>query len=133
MVNYVLQLRLVALNTPLTGDLGSIHSVNKQCKLQAQAMGIRDEYRAFLSHHLQDLIDIVQPPYRTSLPIVNLRVSHSSSLICRCDLTKEEKCLKKVTWLTAVCIWRFKASWNFFLVLVFFFVPTWKCFFFHIK
>ncbi|XP_076827459.1 uncharacterized protein col15a1a isoform X2 [Brachyhypopomus gauderio] len=66
-------LRLVALNTPLTGDLGSIHTVNKQCRLQAQAMGIRDEYRAFLSHHLQDLIDLVQPPYRSSLPIVNLR------------------------------------------------------------
>ncbi|KAI5106533.1 collagen alpha-1(XVIII) chain, partial [Silurus meridionalis] len=66
-------LRLVALNTPLTGDLGSIHSVNKQCRLQAQAMGIRDDYKAFLSHHLQDLIDIVQLPYRTSLPIVNLR------------------------------------------------------------
>lgn len=89
---YVSQLRLVALNTPLTGDLGSIHSVNKQCRLQAQAMGIRDEYRAFLSHHLQDLIDIVQPPYRTSLPIVNLRVSHLSSLICRCILVRGEGC-----------------------------------------
>uniref|UniRef100_A0AAY5EEC5 Thrombospondin-like N-terminal domain-containing protein n=1 Tax=Electrophorus electricus TaxID=8005 RepID=A0AAY5EEC5_ELEEL len=66
-------LRLVALNTPLTGDLGSIHMVNKECRLQAQAMGIRDEYRAFLSHHLQDLIDLVQPPYRSTLPIVNLR------------------------------------------------------------
>lgn len=88
--NYVSQLRLVALNTPLTGDLGSIHSVNKQCRLQAQAMGIRDEYRAFLSHHLQDLIDIVQPPYRTSLPIVNLRVSHLSSLICRCVFLRDE-------------------------------------------
>lgn len=93
---YASQLRLVALNTPLTGDLGSIHSVNKRCRLQAQAMGIRDEYRAFLSHHLQDLIDIVQPPYRTSMPIVNLRVSHFSSLICRCVLVRGEGYSKAV-------------------------------------
>lgn len=66
-------LRLVALNTPLTGNLGSIHSVNKLCRTQAQAMGIRDDYKAFLSHHLQDLIDTVQPMYRTNMPIVNLR------------------------------------------------------------
>ncbi|XP_016298770.1 collagen alpha-1(XVIII) chain-like isoform X3 [Sinocyclocheilus anshuiensis] len=66
-------LRLVALNTPLTGNLGSIHSVNKLCRTQAQAMGIRDDYKAFLSHHLQDLIDTVQPMYRTNPPIVNLR------------------------------------------------------------
>lgn len=91
---FILQLRLVALNTPLTGDLGSVHSVNKQCRLQAQAMGIRDEYRAFLSHHLQDLIDIVQTPYRTSFPIVNLRVSHLSSLICRCVLVRGERVFK---------------------------------------
>uniref|UniRef100_A0A3B1ICI2 Collagenase NC10/endostatin domain-containing protein n=1 Tax=Astyanax mexicanus TaxID=7994 RepID=A0A3B1ICI2_ASTMX len=68
-----IQLRLVALNTPQTGDLGSIHSANRQCRLQAQAMGIRDVYKAFLSHHLQDLSDVVQAPYRTSIPIVNLR------------------------------------------------------------
>lgn len=66
-------LRLVALNTPLSGNLGSIHSVNKLCRTQAQAMGIRDDYKAFLSHHLQDLIDVVQPMYRTNIPIVNLR------------------------------------------------------------
>lgn len=66
-------LRLVALNTPLTGNLGSIHSVNNLCRTQAQAMGIRDDYKAFLSHHLQDLIDIMQPMYRTNMPIVNLR------------------------------------------------------------
>lgn len=66
-------LRLVALNTPLTGNLGSIHSVNRLCRTQAQAMGIRDQYQAFLSHHLQDLIDTVQPMFRTHTPVVNLR------------------------------------------------------------
>ncbi len=66
-------LRLVALNTPLTGNMGSVHSVNTLCRTQAQAMGIRDDYKAFLSHHLQDLIEIVQPMYRTNMPIVNLR------------------------------------------------------------
>lgn len=74
----VSQLRLVALNTPLTGNLGSIHSVNKLCRTQAQAMDIRDDYKAFLSHHLHDLIDIVQPMYRTNVPIVNLRVKRLS-------------------------------------------------------
>lgn len=38
-------------------------------------MGIRDDYKAFLSHHLQDLIDIIQPMYRTNMPVVNLRVN----------------------------------------------------------
>lgn len=75
-ISSVSQLRLVALNTPLSGNLGSIHSVNKLCRTQAQAMGIRDDYKAFLSHHLQDLIDVVQPMYRTNIPIVNLRVKH---------------------------------------------------------
>lgn len=120
---YVSQLRLVALNTPLTGDLGSIQSVNKRCRLQAQAMGIRDEYRAFLSHHLQDLIDIVQPPYRTSLPIVNLRVRHLSSLICRCDLVRSERCQFFL---------RFKASKKPVQGHVFFGLSC-KCFLYHIR
>lgn len=77
----VSQLRLVALNTPLTGNMGSVHSVNTLCRTQAQAMGIRDDYKAFLSHHLQDLIEIVQPMYRTNMPIVNLRVKRLSVIL----------------------------------------------------
>lgn len=123
----VSQLRLVALNTPLAGDLGSIHSVNKQCRLQAQAMGIRDEYRAFLSHHLQDMIDIVQEPYRTSLPIVNLRVSHLSFLICRCVLVRREGCSKALK--TDNCSSHFYLKILESLPVYTFFGLSWKLFF----
>ncbi|KAL2085368.1 hypothetical protein ACEWY4_018688 [Coilia grayii] len=66
-------LKLVALNTPLTGNIGSLTAADQACRAQAQAMGIRDQYRAFLSNHLQDLVDIIHPQYRRNLPIVNLR------------------------------------------------------------
>ncbi|XP_041924225.1 collagen alpha-1(XVIII) chain isoform X1 [Alosa sapidissima] len=66
-------LKLVALNTPLTGNIGSLTAADQACRAQAQAMGIRDQYRAFLSNHLQDLVDLIHHQYRRSLPIVNLR------------------------------------------------------------
>ncbi|XP_031440238.1 collagen alpha-1(XVIII) chain isoform X2 [Clupea harengus] len=66
-------LKLVALNTPLTGNIGSLTAADQACRAQAQAMGIRDQYRAFLSNHLQDLVDVIHPQYRRTLPIVNLR------------------------------------------------------------
>ncbi|KAG8512206.1 Collagen alpha-1(XV) chain [Galemys pyrenaicus] len=64
-----LQLHLVALNTPFSGDIRA----DFQCFQQARAAGLLSTYRAFLSTHLQDLSTIVRKAERYSLPIVNLR------------------------------------------------------------
>lgn len=69
-LSYSLQLRLVALNTPVAGDI----RVDFQCFQQARAAGLLSTFRAFLSSHLQDLSTVVRKAERFSLPIVNLKV-----------------------------------------------------------
>ncbi|KPP60766.1 hypothetical protein Z043_121207 [Scleropages formosus] len=66
-------LHLVALNTPLSGDMRGIRGADFQCYQQARAMGLLSTYRAFLSSHLQDLATVVKKGERFSLPIVNLK------------------------------------------------------------
>lgn len=70
----VSQLHLVALNSPLKGDMRGIRGADFQCYQQARAMGLTATYRAFLSSHLQDLATIVRKADRTNMPVVNLRV-----------------------------------------------------------
>lgn len=65
-----LQLHLVALNTPVAGDIRA----DFQCFQQARAAGLLSTFRAFLSSHLQDLSTVVRKAERFSLPIVNLKV-----------------------------------------------------------
>uniref|UniRef100_A0A671LDF2 Collagenase NC10/endostatin domain-containing protein n=1 Tax=Sinocyclocheilus anshuiensis TaxID=1608454 RepID=A0A671LDF2_9TELE len=48
-------------------------SVDHQCFLQAQAIGLKGTFRAFLSSQLQDLYSIVRQNNRELLPIVNLQ------------------------------------------------------------
>uniref|UniRef100_A0A3Q3FVW8 Collagenase NC10/endostatin domain-containing protein n=1 Tax=Labrus bergylta TaxID=56723 RepID=A0A3Q3FVW8_9LABR len=67
------QLHLVALNTPLKGDMRGIRGADFQCYQQARSMGLTATYRAFLSSHLQDLATIVRKADRTDMPVVNLR------------------------------------------------------------
>uniref|UniRef100_A0A4W6BRY6 Collagenase NC10/endostatin domain-containing protein n=1 Tax=Lates calcarifer TaxID=8187 RepID=A0A4W6BRY6_LATCA len=67
------QLRLVALNAPLKGDMHGIRGADFQCYQQARSMGLTATYRAFLSSHLQDLATIVRKADRTDMPVVNLR------------------------------------------------------------
>lgn len=50
-----------------------IKGVDHQCFLQAQAIGVKGTFRAFLSSRLQDLYSIVQKNDRDRLPIVNLK------------------------------------------------------------
>uniref|UniRef100_A0A671WIY3 Collagenase NC10/endostatin domain-containing protein n=1 Tax=Sparus aurata TaxID=8175 RepID=A0A671WIY3_SPAAU len=69
----VSQLHLVALNSPLKGDMRGIRGADFQCYQQARAMGLTATYRAFLSSHLQDLATIVRKADRTNMPVVNLR------------------------------------------------------------
>lgn len=68
--SHFLQLHLVALNTPFSGDIRA----DFQCFQQARAAGLLSTYRAFLSSHLQDLSTVVRKAERYSLPIVNLKV-----------------------------------------------------------
>lgn len=68
---YSLQLHLVALNTPVAGDIRA----DIQCFQQARAAGLLSTFRAFLSSHLQDLSTVVRKAERFGLPIVNLKVT----------------------------------------------------------
>lgn len=69
-----LQLHLVALNLPFSGDMRA----DFQCFQQAQLAGLTATYRAFLSSHLQDLATVVRKTDRYNLPIVNLKVRVSA-------------------------------------------------------
>lgn len=71
--NAVPGLHLVALNTPLKGDMRGIRGADFQCYQQARSMGLTTTYRAFLSSHLQDLATIVRKADRVDMPVVNLR------------------------------------------------------------
>ncbi|XP_062922988.1 collagen alpha-1(XV) chain-like isoform X2 [Mobula hypostoma] len=66
-------LHLVALNTPLSGNMQGIRGADLQCFQQAQAMGSLATYRAFLSSQLQDLYTVVRKADRLNMPVVNLK------------------------------------------------------------
>uniref|UniRef100_A0A8C6TX78 Collagenase NC10/endostatin domain-containing protein n=1 Tax=Neogobius melanostomus TaxID=47308 RepID=A0A8C6TX78_9GOBI len=68
-----LPLHLVALNSPLKGDMRGIRGADFQCYQQARSMGLTTTYRAFLSSHLQDLATIVRKADRNDMPVVNMR------------------------------------------------------------
>uniref|UniRef100_A0A8C5GKJ3 Collagenase NC10/endostatin domain-containing protein n=2 Tax=Gouania willdenowi TaxID=441366 RepID=A0A8C5GKJ3_GOUWI len=46
---------------------------NRMCYEQAKAMGLSTNYRAFVSSNRQDLVYVVYPGFRESLPVTNLR------------------------------------------------------------
>lgn len=67
------RLSLVALNQPHTGDMMGLDMADRMCYEQAKAMGLTPNYRAFMSSNRQDLVHVVYPGFRESLPISNLR------------------------------------------------------------
>lgn len=67
------RLNLVALNQPHSGDMMGLDMADRMCSDQAKAMGLAPNYRAFMSSHSQDLIHVVYPGLRDSLPVTNLR------------------------------------------------------------
>lgn len=66
-------LRLIALNTPQSGNMRGIRGADFLCFQQARAVGLKGTFRAFLSSKLQDLYTIVRRSDRDSFPIVNLK------------------------------------------------------------
>uniref|UniRef100_A0A3B5A6L9 Collagenase NC10/endostatin domain-containing protein n=1 Tax=Stegastes partitus TaxID=144197 RepID=A0A3B5A6L9_9TELE len=70
------QLHLVALNSPQTGAMRGIRGADFMCFTQAQAIGMKGTFRAFLSARLQDLHSIVRKADRDSMPIVNLKLKY---------------------------------------------------------
>ncbi|XP_055512960.1 uncharacterized protein LOC129710187 [Leucoraja erinacea] len=66
-------LHLVALNTPVTGEIDGIRGVDLQCFQQAQEAGLQGTFRAFLTSRTQDLISIVKRSDRASMPVANLK------------------------------------------------------------
>lgn len=69
-----LQLNLVALNQPHSGGMMGLDMADRMCYEQAKAMGLAPNYRAFISSHRQDLVHVVYPGFRETLPVTNLRV-----------------------------------------------------------
>ncbi|XP_042326996.1 collagen alpha-1(XV) chain-like isoform X1 [Sceloporus undulatus] len=65
-------IRLVALNTPLTGAMNGIAGIDLQCYRQSQEAKLHGTFRAFLSSSTQSLASIVKRTDR-GLPIVNLK------------------------------------------------------------
>lgn len=65
----------MALNQPHSGDMMGLDVADRLCYEQAKAMGLPPNYRAFVSSHRQDLVHVVYPGFRETLPITNLRVS----------------------------------------------------------
>lgn len=63
----------MALNSPQTGAMRGIHRADLLCFSQAQAIGLKGTFRAFLSAKLQDLHSIVRKADRQGVPIVNLK------------------------------------------------------------
>lgn len=74
------QLHLIALNSPQTGSMQGIRGADYRCFTEAQAIGLKGTFRAFLSAKLQDLHSIVRKADRDRVPIVNLRVANSGFL-----------------------------------------------------
>lgn len=67
------RLNLVALNQPHSGDMMGLDTADRMCYDQAKAMGLAPNYRAFISSHRQDLVHVVYPGFRDTLPVTNLR------------------------------------------------------------
>lgn len=67
------RLNLVALNQPHSGDLGGLDAADRLCYQQAKAMGLPTNYRAFVSSRRQQLLHLVAPAFRHTLPVTNLR------------------------------------------------------------
>uniref|UniRef100_A0A3Q3KE47 Thrombospondin-like N-terminal domain-containing protein n=1 Tax=Monopterus albus TaxID=43700 RepID=A0A3Q3KE47_MONAL len=70
---FVHTLHLIAMNSPQTGSMKGIRGADFLCFSQAQAVGMKGTFRAFLSARLQDLYSIVHKTDRDHLPIVNLK------------------------------------------------------------
>ncbi|XP_039646599.1 collagen alpha-1(XVIII) chain-like isoform X3 [Perca fluviatilis] len=67
------RLNLVALNQPHSGDMMGLDVADRMCYEQAKAMGLAPNYRAFISSQRQDLVHVVYPGFRETLPVTNLR------------------------------------------------------------
>uniref|UniRef100_A0A3Q2VNK0 Collagenase NC10/endostatin domain-containing protein n=2 Tax=Haplochromini TaxID=319058 RepID=A0A3Q2VNK0_HAPBU len=67
------QLHLIALNSPQTGSMRGIRGADFLCFTQAQGIGMKGTFRAFLSSRLQDLHSIVRKTDRQNLSVVNLK------------------------------------------------------------
>ncbi|CAG9536400.1 unnamed protein product, partial [Cercopithifilaria johnstoni] len=67
-----LVLHLIALNTPMNGNMRGVRGADLACYQQARQASFRTTFRAFLSSHVQDVNKVVYSGDRDT-PIVNLR------------------------------------------------------------
>ncbi|VDK89447.1 unnamed protein product [Onchocerca ochengi] len=67
-----LVLHLIALNTPMSGNMRGVRGADLACYQHAREANFRTTFRAFLSSHVQDLNKVVHNGDRDT-PVVNLR------------------------------------------------------------
>lgn len=70
---FILQLRMVALNLPMTGRMLSVRGADERCWQQAREANLTGIYRAFISNRFQHIYTIVHQEDR-NLPVGNLQV-----------------------------------------------------------
>lgn len=68
---------MIALNGPMTGNMGGVSGIDHQCWKQSKNAGLRGTFRAFLSSYAQSIKSIVRRRDR-DLPLANRNVSHRS-------------------------------------------------------
>ncbi|MED6291793.1 hypothetical protein CHARACLAT_027289 [Characodon lateralis] len=66
-------LHMIALNSPQMGGMRGISGADFLCFSQAQTIGMKGTFRAFLSSKLEDINSIVYSSNRENVPIVNLK------------------------------------------------------------
>ena len=80
MDRFSLQVRMVALDTPQTGQMHSVRGVDEMCWRQSRAANLTGAYRAFISNRLQHVYSIIHREDR-DLPVGNLQVELCYSII----------------------------------------------------
>uniref|UniRef100_A0A8C1YH13 Collagenase NC10/endostatin domain-containing protein n=1 Tax=Cyprinus carpio TaxID=7962 RepID=A0A8C1YH13_CYPCA len=93
-------LHLITLNSPQRGGMQGISGVDHKCFLQAQAIGLKRTFRAFLSSWLQDLYSIVRQNDRELSPIVSLQelFSNWESIFSGSEDVLDDDAWPKMVW-----------------------------------
>ena len=85
LICFVSQLRMVALNVPMTGRMGSTKGIDELCWRQSLAANLTGKYRAFISNKLQHVYSIIHKEDR-NLPVGNLQVVSISRSVSKFSL-----------------------------------------------
>lgn len=74
MISFYSQLKLIALNKPLTGKMNGVNTIDLYCHQQARRASLKATFRGFLSNQIQDLKTLIYDNKERNYPIVNSKV-----------------------------------------------------------